>query len=131
MKLQVIVALCMFGAAGCLMGMLSTSMQKEEGKARLNFLVDSDQLILRYSKEHMDYFIEPSDFVGKDITEVVPLNETDRKAVLSGFGKAAEKNETVKVPYTLDSENFVAKITPLKRENSRYNYFVKVQEAEK
>jgi hypothetical protein len=101
-------------------------------KRCLNFLVNNEKCITGFSRQNMEFAIKPSEFVGKNIIDILPLDEKDHNAVALGFCRAVEKEETVKVPYELNDMNFIAKITALKtaEENVR-NYFVKIQEAKK
>lgn len=90
-------------------------------------MLDMNQCIKGYSKQNMDFAVKPSKFLGEDITTVLPLSEKDRNAIILGFCRATEKEETVKVPYAFDKMEFLATITPLKKEQpEKYNYFVKV-----
>ena len=112
------------------------AMTPQKSKKRLNFIVNNDKQIMAYSKENMEFAIEPSEFVGKSIIDVLPLSKEDRESVAQGFCTAVEKNEVVKVPYLLDmlaeQKNFIAKIVALQYiEKDENMFFVKVQEAKK
>ena len=112
------------------------AMTPQKSKKRLNFIVNNDKQIMAYSKENMEFAIEPSEFVGKSIIDVLPLSKEDREAVAQGFCATVEKNEAVKVPYLLEvlaeQKNFVAKIVALQyTEKDENMFFVKVQEAKK
>jgi hypothetical protein len=98
---------------------------------RLNFLVNNKKCITGYSRQNMEFALKPSEFMGKNIIDLLHLDEKDHNAVVLGFSNAVEKEETVKVPYVLDAMDFVAKITALKMRDAEYNYFVKVQEVKK
>jgi hypothetical protein len=117
-------------ASLCAVAATSSLMSMENGKARLNFILDNDICITGYSKHNMKFAAKPSDFLGNSILNVVPLSKEDREAVVFGLSEAVEKKKTVKVPYVLNDMNFIAKITALKTaEKKQFNYFVKIQEA--
>ena len=125
MKLNVLAALAVAGATGSLMSME----QKNNNASRLNFYLGQKGHIRKYSAENMEYAVQPSDFLGKKITEAVKLNDDDRKAVEKALVDSAAQQKTVRVPYTLDNQQFLATITPLicmKKNKQRNNYFVKV-----
>jgi len=84
--------------------------------------------ITSYSKQNMDLWVKPCDFLGKPIFDVFQLSNKDRNAIIVGCCTAIEKKATVKVPYELDEMNFIAKITALKIEHTKYNYFVKIKQ---
>ena len=118
-----LVGLCAVVATSSLM-----SMQQE---GRLNFIVDNNKCITGYSKQNMKFYKKSSEFLGKNILDVIPLDTKNRNALAFGFLHATEEEATVKVPYILEEMNFVATITALKTEDRLFNYFVKVQEAKK
>ena len=97
------------------------------GKARLNFLLNHEWEIKGNSAQNMKYEVQPSDFLGKKITEAVPLNEGDKDAISKALNKAAENQETVHVPYGLNGIAFIATITPIIKANQKNNFFVKVR----
>ncbi|HLJ30926.1 MAG TPA: hypothetical protein VKU36_00680 [Candidatus Babeliales bacterium] len=76
----------------------------------------------------MGYEVEPSDFLGKKITEAVPLNDDDRYAITAALTKAAQNQKTEKVAYTLHNKHFSAKVTPIIKEDQKCNFFLKVKE---
>ncbi|HEX4069466.1 MAG TPA: hypothetical protein VHX42_05200 [Candidatus Babeliales bacterium] len=125
MKLHVVVSLFVVCATGSVMSME----QKNSNASRLNFYLGQKGHIRKYSAENMEYAVQPSDFVGKKITEAVKLNDDDCKAVEKALIDSVATQKTVKVPYTLDNKKFLATITPLtciKNNKPRNNYFVKV-----
>ena len=101
-------------------------MSMEHNKARLNFLTSHTGLIKGYSAQDMKFDKQPSEFVGKNILEVVPLNKRDKQAVNQGFNDALLENKTVKIPYDLEGAAFLATITPMVKANKKNNFFVKV-----
>ena len=126
MKLNVLVVLIIAGATGSLM-----SMQKDE--KRLNFLLGHNWRIKQYSAQNMEYAVPPSEFVGKKITEAVPLSENDRNVLKAALVDAAEKQITVTTSYSLENKQFSSEITPLikmnKKNEQRNHFFVKVTPA--
>ncbi|HLJ30928.1 MAG TPA: hypothetical protein VKU36_00690 [Candidatus Babeliales bacterium] len=97
-------------------------------KKCLNFLINNNHCITGYSRQNMDFAVKPAEFIGKNIIDILPLDEKDHNAVALGFKSAVEKEETIKVPYSLDALKFIAKITALKIGDAEYNYFVEVKE---
>lgn len=97
---------------------------------RLNFLVDYKKCIRGYSRQNMDFALEPSEFIGKTIIYVLPLDKADRKAMISGFDAAGEQQKTVEVPYVFEGKGFVAMLTALETQNEGCNYFVEVTEVQ-
>jgi hypothetical protein len=124
MKSNLLLAsLFVMSATGPLMGM------DHPGKGRLNFQLDNSIKIRAYSAENMGFFIKPSEFLGKSIIDVVPLDDKDK--VVLALAEATETKKTVNVGYTLEQKEFVAKITPLIVSDKKLNYFIKVQESKK
>lgn len=113
-----LVAVC---ATGSLMSM-------EKNTARLNFLCKHNCCIKGYSAENMGFDMPPEAFIGKNIIDVVSLNKHDKDAVQKGFDDAFNGNKTVKVPYHLKGEAFIATITPFVKANKKNNFFVKIQD---
>lgn len=113
-----LVAVC---ATGSLMSM-------EKNTARLNFLCNHEFCIKGYSAQDMEYEIQPEAFIGKNIIDVVSLDERDKNAVHKGFDDAFNENKTVKVPYHLEGAAFLATITPFVKANKKNNFFVKIQD---
>lgn len=113
----------------CATGSLMSMEQKNNDTPRLNFLLGHHGRIRKYSTENMEYYLQPSEFVGKKLTQAVPLDKHDRNAVEQALADAAQKQVTVTVPYTLENKQFLATITPLicmKEKGQRNNFFVKV-----
>src|SRR5437764_3081690 len=101
------------------------SMEQKE-KGRLNFTLNHLRCIKGYSAQNMKYGMLPEDFIGKDILETVTLEVNDHKALEEGFTKALEKEITVRVPYTMLTNNaveakFLATITSVITENKDPN----------
>jgi len=125
MKSNFLVVLVVTGATGSLMSME----QKNNDPSRLNFVLSQRGYIKKYSAENMEYAVQPSEFVNKKITKVIPLSEHDRKAVEKALEDAVQKQTTITVPYTLENKQFFATITPLiciKKNEKRNSFFVKV-----
>lgn len=128
MKLNVVALLVVAGATGSLMSMD----QNEFSPSRLNFYLGHNWRIRSYSAENMDFGMPPSEFVGKKITETIPLSEHDKNAVTRGVEKATQEQKTVTVPYTFDNTKYFATITPLikmKRDQQRNSFFVKITDS--
>ena len=121
---MVLASLFVVCASGSLMSM------ENNGKSRLNFLLNHAWEIKANSAQNMEYEVKPSDFLGKKITEAVALNEHDVDAVTKALNKAAENQETVKVAYALNNKAFLATITPIIKANQKNNFFVKVEDNE-
>ena len=106
-----------------------TNVFVNNNKRCLNFVVNNEKCITGYSRQNMEFSIKPSVFIGRNIIDILPLDEKDEDDIAVGFSTAAEENRTVKVPYELGEMDFVAKITALKTaEDNVLNYFVQVQE---
>lgn len=123
MKSYILVATLLVSATGSVMSM-------ENEKARLNFLLNHEWQIKGSSKQNAEYEFPPSEFLGKKITEAVPLNERDVAAISKALTEAAENQSTVKVAYDLNGKAFLATITPIIKANQKYNYFLKAQDNE-
>jgi hypothetical protein len=74
---------------------------------------------------NMRFYIEPKDFEGKDIVEVLPLADITRMLILKKFNQATKEKKSVDVDYELENNNFTAEITPLSSQKGN-SYFVKV-----
>ena len=105
-------------------------MSMENGNARLNFLLNHAWVIKGSSAQNMGYEVPRSEFLGKKITEAVPLSECDVAAVSKGLTDAAQNQMVVKVPYDLNKKAFLATITPIIKANEKNNFFVKVTSLE-
>jgi len=130
---------------GVCTGQLMSMGKIEEGKknGRLNFTIehrvlDNSFIITASSAQDLDYYVEPKEFLGKDMLSLLPLSADDRKKLIQGF-RAASGNQTVRVSYTLDQKQYVAKIVPLfapkddenpSSDNSdvKWSFFVRVKE---
>jgi len=78
----------------------------------LRFVLNRNYEITEYGSKNMKFFADPDEFVGKKITESLPLNKHDKKAITRGLkGAKASNGETEHlVPYTLDNIRFCAGI---------------------
>jgi len=124
MKIYVLVpALFVACASASLMSM-------ENGQERLNFLLSHSWRIKASSSQNMQYEVPRTEFLGKKITEAVPLSEYDAAAISKALTDAAQNQRTVKVPYSLNKKAFLATITPIIKANQKNNFFVKVQDNE-
>jgi hypothetical protein len=98
----------------------------------LKFEVDKELHVLT-GKAHggMKFFLPPSDFTGKVITEVVPLSPEDQAALTNGFQTAMAHKKKQKVEYaiknleTQQDRRFVAAI---KHKAKKDSFSVKVKE---
>ena len=129
MKLKVLAILAVAGATGSLMSM---DQKNEFSESRLNFYLGHNWRIRSYSAQNMEFGMPPSEFVGKKITETIPLSEHDKNAVTRGVEKATEQQITVTVPYTFDKKEYFATITPLikmKKDKQRNSFFVKITDS--
>jgi len=116
-------------AATALACATSSIMSMENEQARLNFLLDNNWCIEGNSAEDMPYEVQPEVFLGKKITEAVPLNDQDKDAISRALNEAAQRQATTKVKYTLNDKNFIAKVTPIIKANKENNFFLKVTES--
>ena len=99
---------------------------KTNSSSRLNFIVGCSFLIEQYSAENMQYYIEPSKFVGQDMRSVLNLDEPYNSRVRNAFDTANESNVTVSVQYMLVDSWYTAFITPLGNLEDGRSYFIKV-----
>ncbi len=115
---------------------LSMESSEQPNVGCLNFLVDwrSDEsgfgsrfLIQSSSAQGLEYFCPQKDFLGKDITQVIPLNKEDSSKVAEAFLKSGVENKKVLVKYMLIQKQYEAKITPLFKGQDT-SFFVKVKE---
>lgn len=92
----------------------------------LGFYLNGNREIEASSAQgNMKFYIEPKDFEGKDIVEVLPLADITRALILEKFNQATKEKKVVDVDYELDNNNFTAEITPLSSQKGT-SYFVKV-----
>lgn len=95
----------------------------------LLFVLNRDRQIVEYGSRNMEFLVPPKEFLGKVITDVVPLNEFDKKAMINGFRSARKHNEEQRrVPYTLQDVQFVAAI---RYQKDKGTFSVKVRESAK
>lgn len=80
----------------------------------LEFKLDNDLRIVGSEAYHMEFLVPPLKFMGKIITEAVPLDQHDKEALLKGFEAAREDKKTREVAYELEKKYFVAAITHTK-----------------
>lgn len=104
--------------------------EMEKDKSRLNFLLNHEWHIQGNSAENMAYEVDPSDFLGKKITEAVPLSDEDKYAIAEALTKAAQNQKTEEVAYVLNNKKFLAKVTPIIKADQKCNFFLKVKEKE-
>lgn len=108
----------------------SPLMSMEQNKGRLNFITNHARLVRAYSAQDMKFDEKPSEFLGKNIIDVIPLTPLGRIIINQGFDDAAKENKTVVVPYDLGKATFLATITPLIKDNKKNRFFIKVQEVD-
>jgi len=94
---------------------------------RLHFLVNNERCIKGYSAKGIEFYIPPTEFLGKKFFEAVPLSEQDSNNLKNGFDEAQKNNTNVEVPYILADIPYLAIITPL-TEDDGSTFFVEVQE---
>src|SRR5216684_1092303 len=116
--------------AACATSSLMSMDTVENKKERLNFLLNHEWQIKASSAQNMEYEFPRSDFLGKKITEAVPLSERDVIAVSKAITDAAQNQRTERVAYTLNNKGFLAKITPIIKANEKNDFFVKVTSLE-
>lgn len=75
---------------------------------------------------NMKFYVEPKEFEGKDILEVLPLPETTRALILETINIVTKENKILDVTYDLENNNYTAEITPLCNTHLDTSYFVKV-----
>jgi hypothetical protein len=92
----------------------------------LNFFVDKNYIILRCLAQKMQFAVPEKDFMGQSILEVIPLSPEDKSNVHQAFERAVKKEKTKKVSYTLENQQFVAKVTPGFDLNKDPQLFIKV-----
>src|SRR5437762_9897594 len=83
-------------------------MEKNGVKESLHFILNGARSIKACSTQNMTYYAPPGDFLGKNILDVVPLDDEDRKLLNNGFEKAVKDKITMRVPYAIKNEQFVA-----------------------
>jgi hypothetical protein len=80
-------------------------------KRELFFALDKDRQIIEYGCRNMEFLISPQEFLGKVITEAVPLDDVSKEAINNGLVKAVENPGWIQsVNYTLFDHKFVAAI---------------------
>ena len=92
----------------------------------LLFEVGKTLRIREYGSRNMEFLVPPREFVGKKITEAVPLSVAHKQAFELAFEKTRKENVRAKVPYAVADERFVAAIRYLA---DRQRYSVKVTKA--
>jgi hypothetical protein len=108
--------------------------EKKQDKGQLCFIVNKKKEIKDYSAfAPMQFYKDPSEFLGKDITTVIPFtSEKTREKVNQRFKIAAKEGKITYVRYEIaggEGVKYKAKITPLRNGKDNDNsYFVKVQQ---
>lgn len=121
MKLNVLFAsLCLM----CTSGFVGAMDKKKD--AYLEFKLDKELHIVGHKAKNMQFFLPPSDFTGKVITEAVPLSPEDLVALSNGFENVRRNKTKEKVAYTLADMQFIAAI-----KNKKHGFSVKVREVAK
>ncbi len=94
----------------------------------LSFYLNGDKQIESYNAfGDMGYFVGPNEFVGQDITTILPLSDEVQAIICAGFEQARKEDKVVTVTYDFKGINYTVEITPLKCEMSD-SFFVKVWE---
>lgn len=98
------------------------------GMNQLCFYLNGNRQIEAYSAHgDMEFYVEPEEFEGKDILDVLPFSNITREAILKKFNTATEENKIVDTAYDLENTNYTAEITPLSNQVDN-SYFVKIWE---
>jgi hypothetical protein len=105
--------------------------EKKQDKGQLCFIVDRDKKIEScFALAPMKFYKDRSEFLGKDITKVIPLtSEKTREKIIKGFNTAAKERKITHVSYEIagsEGTKFKAEITPLYNNND-YSYVVRIQ----
>ncbi len=117
MKLYVLLSLSVMCVPSFLMG---TSCKSEYLKFELNDALE----VTGYASKNMEFLVPAKAFMGKVITQVVPLNVEDGDAITAGFEKAREESNELCVPYTLNGKSFLS-IIKYKKDKSVFSVKVK------
>ena len=121
MKVHILAALL------CTISLNSFAAEKKDENPHLKFNLD-DALRIKGAEEHggMKFLVPASEFMGKVITDAVPLEEGDRKKLQDALKAARIKGDSQEVVYKLQAMFFLAHITHDTDENS---FSVKVTES--
>jgi len=112
-------------ASLCFIGAYESVMAMDKKDAYLKFKVDKEFHIVGHKAKNMNFFVQPADFTGKNIAEVIPLSPEDKEAVKNAFLNAfVIPHRKQKVEYTLEDMRYIAAIQYKKK-----SYSVKVKEA--
>lgn len=105
---------------------LSKPVQKKVDH-HLLFILNDKKEIVEYGSRNMEFACPAKDFMGKKITDAVPLSDADQKALRRGLrGAKASSGKTEKlVPYTLNEIRFCAAI---KHRTNQYRVVVRQNE---
>ena len=108
------------------LALITSSSSQLLGMNQLCFYLNGKRQI-ESSSDHgnMKFYVEPKEFEGKDILDVLPLSEITRKEILDQFNTATENNTITHANYELENTNYTAEITPLSNQTDSA-YFVKV-----
>jgi hypothetical protein len=100
------IVLCAISATGSLF-----SSENFANGDYLKFKLDPKLQIIGAGEYGSMKFLLPKDeFMNKVITDVVPLNEEDKRAINVGFAKARVDGKVHNVPYALEQAKFLSAI---------------------
>ena len=121
--------LCIICAIESLSGMEQP--KKQSHKPRVNFLMDSEFHVTQYSSENMDYYMRPSQYIGKKFFGIIPLKESDKAKIGAAFNQVVQTNTTAKVIYKSTGHRYSAVISLLNKPSGTYDFFVKIKPVKK
>ena len=113
----------------CSTGHLISMEQQTES---LNFLVDQYYTIEGCLASNMEFAIPESEFMGKNLVNVIELQGDGNNDVQEAFEMAYDERQSQTVQYVFQNKGYVAEITPLfdsTQEEERVSYFVKVTQS--
>jgi len=132
MKSRLLLAsLCAISSTASVLGMDVVTAPKKAPRKRESYLmfeVGKTLRIREYGSRNMEFLVPPRDFVGKKITEAVPLSVAHKQAFELAFEKTRKENVRAKVRYAVADAQFSAAIRYLA---DKQRYSVKVTEVKK
>ncbi len=94
-------------------------------KRNLFFALNADKQIIEYGCRNLEFLVSPQEFLGKVLTESVPLNVASKEAINKGLMDAHNTpGHKYLVGYELFEHKFVATI---EYQDINEKYFVKVR----
>jgi hypothetical protein len=103
--------------------------ENKRAKGCLIFELDDKYHITRYFQQNMNFYALPEQFLQENFFKMLPktVHDGDRTELHWGFKRALNERKIVKVPYSSNNEQFLAKICVMSQKGlGLYDYLVKI-----